>query len=163
MLNFILTAKGVLNVAQIYITPMKRFERDGSRFVVHARRDFHGRARYDFVLVQGTRNNDLGVPEVCYWVARVLALISTTPPADAATRDEEWTETAIIQWLEDVQSRLTPDIRTYRLCKGATAIHPTSFKSPLRLVSSPETDGENGSNLFCAIPFGKSLLFNKLK
>ncbi len=149
-----------VSTRQILSWPSMRIKRGEEWHAVHARRMFHGRARYDLVHVRG-HNADAPAP----WLARLLALVTVELPE----QDNEHVERpghialALIQWLHrGPEDELVPGIREYHYLPEPQAIEVGAIVRPVWLVENPVRDAADGTHHLCALPYGKSCARNML-
>ena len=149
-----------LTQAQVISWPAMQIKRGKEWHTLHARRKFHGRARYDLVHVRG-QSAEAPAP----WLARLLALVTVELPEQENEHVERpgHIALALIQWLHrGPDDELVPGIREYHYLPEPQAVEIASIVRPIWLVENPVRDADDGTFHLCALPYGKSCARNCL-
>lgn len=109
---------------------------------VHARRQFHGKPRYDMVQVSGD-----GAAEP--WYARVLAFFEVHVGVG-------WRRMALVQWLERCALSHVPGSRTFRYwSQHPDAVLVSAIVRQVRMITSPRTYADTDDPCFVLLSYGK--------
>ena len=131
--------------------------RDGVEYVLHARRKYYKRSRYDFVHVRGSDDDDADP-----WFARVLAIIKVRVEAQHPhIAAAGFLPLAIVQWLKRQPVDFVPGIPTFEYWPAPAAIEIAAIERPVKLLDCP-VPGADGKERVCALRYGKSGMSNGL-
>ncbi len=107
--------------------------RGGQQHRLHARRDFHGKPRFDFIEVAGGDAQDP-------WFARLMGLCDVHVAADVpGVVSKGWISMALVQWLRRDDEPILPTVQAYSLTWGprVDAVFVDDISRPVRFVTSP--------------------------
>jgi hypothetical protein len=113
---------------------------------LHARAEYYGSPRYDFVAIRGP---DAG-GEAAGWFGRLLLLFDAQAVGTGVTRT-----LALLQWLtHDEHDKFVPDVATLKYHRSVDVIDVESVLSRVRLVSVP--DRPLDSARFLLLSYGRA-------
>ena len=116
---------------------------DGEKQRLHARRQFHGKPRYDLVQIKG---EDAHAP----WFARLLAIFDVNT-------DAGWRRLILVHWLERIPVSHVPGAETFRYwSKNPDVVTAKSLVRRARMLTSPRTHGEAEHVCFVRLPYGRA-------
>ena len=142
--------------AQVFHWDCVRITRDDVVHTLHARREYFGRHRNDFVHVRAAEDANNGP-----WLARLQAFIKVDVPEGQEGIAAGYLPLAIVQWLDRDPVDVVPGIPTYKYLPHPQAISIEAIVRPVHLLDSPCVAAD-GEHRVCALPYGKSAAFNAL-
>ena len=142
----VLTIMQVIVYDYVHIAPGALPE---EMFPVHARRDYYGCPRFDFVQV---RNDEAG--DEPPWIACVMAFLRVWVPEHHLVEEAGYVNVALVQWMERVADAVD-GMPTYEFMQAVDAIYTESIMHHINLLLQPD-DRPNPVPRMAAMPWGKS-------
>ncbi len=128
---------------RIYHRDFVSLTRQGSTIRLHARREFYGRPRYDFVRVGNDREET--------WIGQVLLFFDVQAVGTAEIR-----QMALVHWLTEEADSLVLGGWTFHYHGTVDVIALSTILNRVRLAEVPGGDLDSGRRCFIVLPYGRA-------